>query len=697
MKINANKDYFKEVLEKIPVDEGREKSKKNALTIVREVIKIFNEFFDAKDVKKIKSSKIAAKKANGLVYGRIQSGKTRAMIASSALAIDSGFRIVIILTSNNNRLVKQTSQDFSNGAPSINVYTKDELVEDQKRIPQLLSRGKGIIIVCAKGSRVLSDVITLLNKLKISIYPTLIFDDEGDQATLDTNTNKRSVSAGNLKPSKINMLVHYDRADSIRTALPLSVFVSVTGTPQSIVLQSSESTSKVSFIKLLPAGDGYVGGETFFPGPSPDGNELVGIINEDERTELLNASKKIPEGLRESICFFIISSAIAGLQIGWPNEGYKFLCHPSVKNKDQDKVKNIIELFLIDVDKAIWGGKDVKSKEVITLLKKEYDKFVKKGKMPTFDAVINLLKEKLDSRKIHLINAKTTNQDLSYSSYLNFLIGGNTLGRGLAIKNLLVTYYTREAKVSQMDTMFQHARMFGYRKKTLLYTKVFLSELLYSRFYNISTSDFQLREYIEKYKYSEKSLLPVQTTISGMQPTRKGVINAIDVSTIVPGSQVYPDYPIFLDPDASIIKSSVFSELAIVDKKYKNANRRYKILVKTDTAIKIISLIKTKAKNRWNDSLMADFLKTAALQMGDGVYINFRESPRRQPKDENGFMPQGVLQGDEVRISASKGKPVLWITIVSATKEWKKYNAVDFIYPTLVFPKKMRLFWYNKK
>ena len=49
----------------------------------------------------------------GLVYGRIQSGKTRAMIADTAMAFDNGFRISVVMTSNINDLVAQTHVDFS--------------------------------------------------------------------------------------------------------------------------------------------------------------------------------------------------------------------------------------------------------------------------------------------------------------------------------------------------------------------------------------------------------------------------------------------------------------------------------------------------------------------------------------------------------------------------------------------------------
>ena len=45
----------------------------------------------------------------GLLYGCVQSGKTRAITLTSALLFDNGIRIVVVLTSNNVELVEQTA------------------------------------------------------------------------------------------------------------------------------------------------------------------------------------------------------------------------------------------------------------------------------------------------------------------------------------------------------------------------------------------------------------------------------------------------------------------------------------------------------------------------------------------------------------------------------------------------------------
>jgi hypothetical protein len=50
---------------------------------------------------------------NGLVVGAVQSGKTESMIGVSALAIEAGYRMIFILTGNNEDLRRQTALRFN--------------------------------------------------------------------------------------------------------------------------------------------------------------------------------------------------------------------------------------------------------------------------------------------------------------------------------------------------------------------------------------------------------------------------------------------------------------------------------------------------------------------------------------------------------------------------------------------------------
>src|SRR5581483_2441660 len=95
---------------RLDTDQAAETTR-NAAEIVEAVIGAYGGTAE----RGIDPSRIPNHPVTGLVYGRIQSGKTRAMIASTAMAFDNGFRISIVMTSNINDLVNQTHMDFSSG------------------------------------------------------------------------------------------------------------------------------------------------------------------------------------------------------------------------------------------------------------------------------------------------------------------------------------------------------------------------------------------------------------------------------------------------------------------------------------------------------------------------------------------------------------------------------------------------------
>ena len=130
----------------------------------------------------------------GLVYGRIQSGKTRAMIASTAMAFDNKFRISVVMTSNINDLVAQTHFDFSSGLAGLKILTKDDALDQEIADTKLyMKKANGcLLIVCSKGNKSLSNVSRFPKGYRCRAVPGIIFDDEGDQASLDTNTAKRA-------------------------------------------------------------------------------------------------------------------------------------------------------------------------------------------------------------------------------------------------------------------------------------------------------------------------------------------------------------------------------------------------------------------------------------------------------------------------------------------------------------------------
>ena len=112
--------------------------------------------------------------------------------------------------------------------------------------------------------------------------------------------------------------------------------------------------------------------------------------------------------------------------------------------------------------------------------------------VPELPRLLDAVREAIRQTEYIRVNSET---DVPrYGPRLNFLIGGNILGRGLTIDDLLVTYYVREAQVSQMDTVWQHARMYGYRDELMPFTRVYLPRGVAGRFRGIHQTEDELRE-----------------------------------------------------------------------------------------------------------------------------------------------------------------------------------------------------------
>lgn len=638
-----------------------------------------------------------AKSSTGLIYGRIQSGKTRAMITASALAFDNKLQVVVVITSNNNRLVGQTHHDFQDGLPGVRVYSKSHFKQETGQAKQILASGQGgIVLICSKGKTRLNQAIKFLHTIDAKRYHAVIFDDEGDQATLDTHTLRRSTKEPLIKPSKIHRLIHDPKLDSLRKALPHHVFVSVTGTPFGIVLQNIDNKSRPAFIELLSAGRDYVGGGVFFANPKPNTNALISLIDGNERIKLLGrAGTEIPDGLKAAIRFFLLAAAAAGAKIGWPDDGrekgYKLLCHPSVKTADQEKVARLVRKYLDELAAAM----DVAKHPIYAALKTSYGILKKQTHgVPSFPALLKTIRERIDSREVFVLNQNTTGDELTYSRYFNFLIGGNTLGRGLAIKKLLVTYYVREAKVTQMDTMYQHARMFGYRKDTLRYTRVFLPPVLYERFRQIFLSDEDLRHFIEVHKNNLEAW-PVRIA-QDIRPTRGSVLDARKVNILLPGTQLFPNYPVYKSPATVAGAVRVHNSLQQLFPDYRKKGKRG-INISTSDAQDLLRLIKTRGTNAWIDKKMPAILSYLSQQFKNGVVLKFRTA-RRSAGDPRGLLATGILSGDQVKADASGKHPVLWIfeTSFKSSNAPPDWDGEAFFYPTLVLPKKAELIVFNK-
>jgi hypothetical protein len=120
-------------------------------------------------------------------------------------------------------------------------------------------------------------------------------------------------------------------------------------------------------------------------------------------------------------------------------------------------------------------------------------------------------------------------------------VGGNKLGRGVTIKNLLVSYYGRNPKRPNADTVLQHARMYGYRQNEIGVTRLFLPQELADHFRLIHEMEGALRELVSKYPRGKFEGIYIS---SPLQATRRNVLDPNSLGLYVAGKSYNPRYPL---------------------------------------------------------------------------------------------------------------------------------------------------------
>jgi Z1 domain len=686
--------YFTRTLDALALrDAQRQDTIRNATDIVSAIMASYG----VPPAADVASTAVPNRPPTGLVYGRIQSGKTRAMIASTALAFDNGFRVSVVMTSNINDLVSQTHIDFSSGLPGIVTFTKDNDLDREVPTTRLhLERGDGrLLLICSKGAVSLTNIAAFLRNIAADRFPAIIFDDEGDQASLDTNLRRRSRGFA-VAPSAINNIIQ----NRLRPALPRHIYVSVTGTPQAVLLQSADSSNRPSFNVMLPPGGTYVGGDQFFDTDEPEDNAaLISLVDPNDQQQLLNVARPMPAGLRASILFFLVSAASAIINRSLPERGYSYLCHPSLKNDEQATAERRINEFLTDVYGVTLGANDTGN--IMGGLRAAHGELTATlgASTPAFDDVVRTIRDYLPARRILVINARTKRTGIAYGRCLNFLIGGNTLGRGIAIRDLLVTYYVREAKISQIDTMHQHARMYGYRNDTLPYTRLFIPRHLYYRFRDIHRSDMDLRRFVEDHIDRLPTTFPVQVAFN-LRATRQGVLEVGKIDTLQPGQHVYPNGIVVpQDPRAY---ARVLDQLRLrfgvangTPEQIEAAAAASNVMISPGTAATLVAPIRTSSRNTWRDGTIADVMKKVAGEFGNRIALRFRTADRTVR--EGGFISTGTLSGDELRTARNAAVPTLWIMSATTTATSAAGGGHRFMYPTFVIPNAFpNLFIFNR-
>lgn len=628
---------------------------------------------------------VANRPPTALMYGRVQSGKTAAMILTSALALDNGFRVIVVLTADNVSLVQQTASRFKSlDGPRVFSSTKEEAYEwvgQEDELRQDIAHD-GLVIVCAKSAFHLPTFIQFLTEIEAPSYPALIFDDEADAATPDTTLEARSSgrpSAPNF-PSTINRRVIEnsrpgEEGESIREIFPHSIFVQVTATPYVLFLQRSDSALRPNHVFLLEPGDGYCGGEIFFGefDASVAQPDAPIVLVPDSEGQAINR-RRVPVGLAGSIEFFLLSTAAkASTDQRWPADGYKHMSHPSHRINQHGVVATHIERHIADIRRQLREDPTA----AVARFGRSYAEL--RRTLPTAPELNDLLEIVRDAiRQIDYIRVNSETDVPHYGPRLNFLIGGNILGRGLTIDDLLVTYYVREAQVSQMDTVWQHARMYGYRQALMPFTRVFLPRAVAARFRRIHETEEDLRELLRLEASGES--VPIRLA-TGTRATRRNATEPAILQVVRGGLQQL--YPLYLAEDETVATQirKILDDAGVpIAPGEGRADRATPVPL--DLVFELVNMVPIRENDpgRWNPDVISAIIESYRDQYQGQCHVYVRRL-QTEAQPGRGWI-RGRLGGPEITFirSAAPGVPALALLYsgdMARPRAW---------YPTLVLP-----------
>jgi hypothetical protein len=675
-------------------------TKRKAVDVVMNCVKCYQKAFGGNDVGAGGTGRVSkaysvgiAPGTNGLMYGRVQSGKTNASITAVALANANGFKCFVVLTSDNIWLGKQTVDRFrdqlgAGGGPIVRGWEdwRDDPRQFANAIRPYVS-DVGVVLVSTKNSKNLEGLGQVLRMIEAATVPGMILDDEADNASLNTNA-ARMAKGKTSDPSRIFALI-----GEIREAIPNHVFVQITATPQSLLLQGLDHPSRPSWVVTIDPGEQYIGGERFF---GTDKNALV-LVDGDE-LGLLKAGKvapgtkwEMPPGLARAVCCFAVGAAVRQLQTG-TTEVLSMLIHVDHKKVTHKAIKEVLTSFILGLDQGLRGkGSIADRRGAEAHIQRAWDELAKTcGEMPSLESVLDKLRSNLRNADPQIIDADNPNQKPDFRRGMNFLIGGNRLGRGVTIEGLTVTYYGRDAKTKMMDTVHQHARMYGYRRALLPITRLYSPEHIIESLTDIHQADEGTRGLLLK-----NGRLAVKPVWVGphLKATRANVLNPAELRAVVGDRTIYPRSIVYEKARLEKLLPQLEEGLAA----FQDPDAYYEVPI--DSIMAILSLIPSgpHASATWSDErvhqiLMAMMTKPIEIQKGR---INVRRGRRNstdgfdadRKKAEEGRSAHGYAEGtqvNEAKLNYPK-QPILLLRKQRGEKS-KGWGGHPLYAPTLILP-----------
>ncbi|MBA2436304.1 MAG: Z1 domain-containing protein, partial [Chthoniobacterales bacterium] len=307
--------------------------------------------------------------------------------------------------------------------------------------------------------------------------PTLLIDDESDQASVNTVNPKKIIAKkdGGGSRSRIN-----EHIVEILKLLPRAQYIGYTATPFANVFvnpNDPEDLYPKDFLLSLPRPPGYMGAREFLDFEVP----RTGLTNTD--AYIREIPKKAENGktdtsddrLVEAIDAFVLTGALKKFREKKQGEfkHHTMLVHHSVRTADQKLlVRRVRKLW----NAAGYSSPGPAAQRLQGLFENDFRKvWLDRGKSvgfrfpKTYAELRPYLGEALDeigreSSPVLMVNSAEGGQAPDFDGpqgVWKIIVGGAKLSRGYTIEGLTISYFRRASKMQ--DTLMQMGRWFGYR------------------------------------------------------------------------------------------------------------------------------------------------------------------------------------------------------------------------------------------
>jgi hypothetical protein len=473
----------------------------------------------------------------GLVVGYVQSGKTLSFTTVIALARDNGFQLVVVVAGTSAPLLDQSTRrlrrdlriDEFEGQLNWKFFTNPIRWTDNERrhIQQTLAEWQDpdvepneratVLISVMKQHRHLRALVNLLRNLELQGIPTLIIDDEADQASLNTMVTRSQQSTT------------YRRLLELRDTMPNHTFLQYTATPQAPLLINIIDTLSPNFVEVLEPGEDYTGGRAFFQ----DGLDLIKVIDPQDISTDDNPLDAPPELLLEALRIFLLGVAAGQLEgRSARNPNRSMLVHPSQRTDSHREYRRWIGEVFDEWQRILaLPQEDADRLDLIeTFLNAHSDLASTVPDVPPFEELSRRLTRAFRNTRIEEVNARGRQTPIIdwIQSYGWILVGGQAMDRGFTVEGLTVTYMPRGPGVGNADTIQQRGRFFGYKKRYLGYCRAYLELDAFNAFVEYVEHEEFMRRQLQEIQRSGQALDEWKRAFvlsSDLQPCRKNVLD----------------------------------------------------------------------------------------------------------------------------------------------------------------------------